>query len=79
MCTLIINLSQQPVIVRITWEKDRVGLVSCALLELDCNGHQLLAGVDIEKAKRSSSEVAVLSWQPIHDFHVTDIDVTSLG
>ena len=79
---LVIYLSQHPVVVVVSREEDGVGLVLLlcpqALLDLDGNGHQLFAGVDIEKAERGGGIVVGSSSQAIHDLHVTDVNVTGL-
>ena len=77
MCTLIVDLSQQPIHQPITWEEDRI-IFSRLLFELNCNGHQLFAGVDVEEADWCTRRLAFPWWQSFKYLQVTDVHMTSL-
>ena len=77
MCSLVVHLRQSPGI-SILWEVDGVHIGICLLLELYSNGHQLLIRVDTQQTHWPIGVAAFTRLQALHDFHVADIDVSSL-
>ena len=77
ICTLVVNLSQQPVNPVITGKEDGV-VFSWLLLQLDGYGNQLVIAIDIQQANGSSTILSLTSWETIHDGQVTGVHMSSL-
>ncbi len=80
--TLIGHFSKNPINPVVTWQEDWIAyffiFLTHTLLQLDSNGDQFLALVHIEHTDRGNVEIALSCGQSVHNFHITDIYVTSL-